>query len=344
MLVAACLIAALNVFLAIYSLRSRPQRKNWDRKNVVHLPFYLAGVGMACGTILSVPTVVCATDQNWMFAFFGVMVLVCDSMMAAYLNCVIRFDDKGFETRNLFGISRSCSYAEVESIRSGRDIRIYFRGHSVLIHGISYGGDRFLDAVDKGHKKATGQWVPAYQQKWDPMNGHVDYPWFYLILWIVIGLFAVAMAVMAVYSITVATDPSRIITEAVQFSGYDISSGSLRLYIEGKEDPYLIDYYEDYGEGLPTPEQLCSGQVYIIGTKKNGRYLCSLADTKGQVYITPELERQIYRDNQRFAVWVIVAATPFTVWFCYMGIAVARHPERYSEKVRRLFYKDYFLH
>lgn len=35
---------------------------------------------------------------------------------------------------------------------------------------------------------------------------------------------------------------------------------------------------------------------------------------------------------------------PAGIYFCCMGIAVARHPERYSEKVRRLFYKDGCLH
>ena len=96
MLIAASLIASFNVLLGIASFLTRQKRKNWEQENVVYLPFYLAGVGIVCGTILSIPTVACAMDGDWMFAFFGVVVLACDCMMAAYLNCVIRYDDKGF--------------------------------------------------------------------------------------------------------------------------------------------------------------------------------------------------------------------------------------------------------
>ena len=113
MLIAASLIATFNVFLGIASFLVKQKRKNWEQENVVYLPFYLAGVGIVCGTILSIPTVVCAIDGDWMFAFFGVVVLACDCMMAAYLNCVIRYDDKGFIAQNIFGIKRACSYGEV---------------------------------------------------------------------------------------------------------------------------------------------------------------------------------------------------------------------------------------
>lgn len=343
MLMAACLIVILHIFLAIRCFLAKAQRRNWDREKVVYLPFYLAAVGLVCGTILSIPTVVCAADRNWGFAFFSVMVLTCDSMMAAYLNCVIRYDEKGFVSKNILGIPRSCTYAEVEGIRPGKDSRIYFRGHVILIDGISRGSDRFLDALDRGHKKATGAWVPVCERKWDPMNGHVDYPWFYFILWIVMGLLSIVLAVLAIYSVTVDTDPAKLVTQPVQFCGYDTYDGTLRLYVEGKEDPYLIEYYEDYGEALPSPEQLCDGKTYTIGTGKNSRSLDLLQDENGKVHITPERERQIYRDHQSIAAWCGACGMVLMAWFCYMGIAVARHPERYSEKVRRLFYKDGYL-
>ena len=59
MLVAASLIAAFNILLGIASFLTKQKRKNWEQENVVYLPFYIAGVGIVCGTILSIPTVVC---------------------------------------------------------------------------------------------------------------------------------------------------------------------------------------------------------------------------------------------------------------------------------------------
>lgn len=347
MLIAAILIAAVNILFGIASLLARQQRKEWAQENLVYLPFYLAGVGIICGIILSIPTVVCAIDGDWMFAFFGVVVLACDCMMAAYLNCVIRYDDKGFTARNIFGMKRLCRYGEVEGIRSGRDHRIYFQGHSILIDEISCGADEFLDALDKGYKRATGKWVPistSFRRKWDPMNGHLDYPWVYFVLWVAMGLFCAALPVLMYYVMTSETNPADIVIHDVQFSAYEIDGGSLMLYVEGEEQPYEIGYFQNYGEVLPSPDTLCSGEVYSVGVVGEHHYVESLTGSDGTKYITLETERQVYRDSQRTAAWILCVVAPIGVYFSYLGIAVARNPEKYSEKVRRLFYKDGYLH
>ena len=70
----------------------------------------------------------------------------------------------------------------------------------------------------------------------------------------------------------------------------------------------------------------------------------SLTAADGTAHITPETERQVYRASQQVAVWFLWCVMPFGVYFSYMGIATARHPERYSDKVKRLFYQDGYLH
>ena len=116
------------------------------------------------------------------------------------------------------------------------------------------------------------------------------------------------------------------------------------LYVEGEEQPYEIGYFQNYGEVLPAPEALCSGEAYSVGVVGDRRYVKSLTGSDGTKYITFETERQAYRDSQRVAVWILCVVAPIGVYFCYLGIAVARNPERYSKKVRRLFYKDGYLH
>lgn len=69
MLIAACLIVAVTVILGVASVVTKTQRKNRMQESVVYLPFYLAGVGIVFGGILCIPTVVCAMDGDWMFAF-----------------------------------------------------------------------------------------------------------------------------------------------------------------------------------------------------------------------------------------------------------------------------------
>ena len=116
--------------------------------------------------------------------------------------------------------------------------------------------------------------------------------------------------------------------------------------VDGTETGYLdtsicaIYDGERYEAALPSPEKLCSGETYAVGVEGDRHYVISLTGPDGASHITPETERQVYRDSQRIAVWLLFGASIAGVVFCYMGIAVARHPERYSERVRRLFYKD----
>lgn len=347
MTIVAYIIAAFTAFLWFACMIARHKRKDWVNKKVVYLPFFIAAVGMICGGIISIPMVLCAQDGNWMSAFFGVVVLGCDSMMAAYLNCVIWYDAEGFLARNFFGIKRECSYAHVEGIRSGKASRIYFQGHSVMIDEISVGGDRLIEAIEKGHKRTTGKWVPAstsFKRKWDPMNGHLDYPWVYFIVWGIMGLFCAALPVFMFFVMTSETDPSEIVIHDVQFCAYEIDDESMMLYVEGEELPYEIGYFRNYGEILPVSEELCSGEVYSVGVVRDHRYVKSLTGSDGEKYITLETERQAYRDSQRIAAWILCVAALIGIYFCYLGIMVARNPERYSKKVRRLFYKDGYLH
>ena len=139
------------------------------------------------------------------------------------------------------------------------------------------------------------------------------------------------------------TDPAEVSVREVQFYRYEISDGDLNLYVKGEEDPYKIGYFEHYTDAIPTPEALCSGEKYSVGVEADRRYVVSLTGASGAKYITLESERQNYRDSQRTAVWFLSILSVLGACFCCMGIAVARHPERYSKPVQRLFYKDGFL-
>ena len=344
MMIAAYLVVAITAFLSISSIAARQRRKNWMKEDVVYLPFYLACVGIVCGGILSIPAVVCAMDGDWMFAFFEAIVLACNCMMIAYLNCVIRYNDKGFVVRTFFGIRRSCNYAEVEGIRFGRDHRVYFQGHSIMLDEISVGREQFIEAIDKGYKRATGKWVPSIKRKCDPMNGHIDYPWAYFCLWIFLGAFCAALPVLIVYSMTRETDPAKVTMHNAVFTNYEIMGDELCLYGEDGSTSFLINYYRSYGDALPAPEKLCSGESYLIGTTGKKNYVRCLSDEFGRDYITFETERKVYRDNQRVATCFLVVFSILGVVFCYFGIAIARHPERYGDRFRRLFYKDGVLY
>lgn len=347
MLIAACFIAIFTAVLGVASIIAKRNRKEWIKGRVVYLPFWLALFGMICGGILSIPTVLCAIDRDWLFVLFAVVVLSCDCMMLAYLNCVIWYDDKGFLARNFFGVKKECGFAAVEGIRFGKDQRIFFQGHCVVIDEISYGSEDFIAALDSGHKKATGKWIPTYSSsrwKWDPMNGNIDYPWFYFFLWVFMILLCIFILAAMLISMTSETDPDEVRMYSTSFIEYKIDGEELCLYAREDGLSFIIDYYSSYEDHLPEPETLCSGEIYHIGASGKNRYVKSLSDSAGKIYITYALERQVYRDNQKNAIWFMGVFCIAGIVFSCFGIAVARNPDRYSDRVRRLFYKDGVLH
>ncbi len=178
----------------------------------------------------------------------------------------------------------------------------------------------------------------------DPMNGHIEYPWMYFSLWLLLIVMLIAISALCIYSMTAETDPANLTIQTVIFSRYETNEGTLHLYTADDEKQFSIAYYQRYGDTLLDPEQLCNGQSYQIYTENDSKHIRGLRDSQGREYITPELERQIYRDSNREAFIFIGLLVPLGIVFGIMGILVARNPERYPEWVQRLFYKKDVLH
>jgi hypothetical protein len=176
MLILSFSAALLSVILSVASIVSRKKRKEWHRENVVCLPFYMAVLGCLGSVGLSVPMIACAMDGEWLFLVFVTVVVVCDGLMAAYLNCVVRYDDEGFRAGNLLGISRWYSYGQIKGIREGKDLKIYLPGRRVLIDEIHEGREAFITTLERGYRKATGKRLPSKPRKWDPMNVQWETP------------------------------------------------------------------------------------------------------------------------------------------------------------------------
>lgn len=340
MLMISVAVTAVHVMLAICCILERKKRKDWIRKKIVYLPFSLAGMGMFFGSIFCLLTIVCAQGGDWVIPVFATLALACDCLMIAYLNCVIRYDNKGFEARNFFGIKRSCDFGDVEALRPGRTSKVYFQGDCLLIDTYSLGIAQFVDTLDEGHKQSNGSGVPYKERRPDPMNGNLDHPWGYFILAIVMMVGCIAIAALGWYSITAEIDPADVTIREVQFTDCQVREGDLLLSVQGEERPFRIDYYEEYEEVLPSREELCNGQKFLMGVEKGSYGICILTMSDGTELITMEMERQVYRDRNRVAVWVLTVFSVLGVWGCYMMIAVARNPERYPTWVRRLFYRS----
>ncbi len=345
-LIAWC-VTALTVLLGIICILTREKRKQLPKTGTVQLPFGMALIGMIGGLILAIPAIYFSRDGLLPVLLFSVFILLTDTLMVGYINCVITYDSKGFTARNFFGICRSCLYTQVKGVREGKDCWVYFGNHRILVDCLSQGGSKFYSTLCKNYTAQTGKLLPEYPRRWDPMNGHVEYPWFYFIMWIVLALFCVGFMVLAVYCLTVETKMEDLIPHTVTFTDYklDDHGKELVLYAPGYENPFRIGYYKDYGDDRITPEALCAGESYTAYTQREDRgHIYRLTDRYGTELITPEQERSIYRGRQMPAFILMLILSPLGVVFSIFGIILTRNPEKYPDWLKKLYYREGYLH
>ncbi len=339
-------VTALTVILGIGCIVTWGKRRQLPKTGTVQLPFVMALIGMIGGPILALPALYFSKDGLLPVVLFSVFILLADSLMLGYLHCVITYDSKGFTARNIFGIRRSCLYSQVKGVREGKDCWVYFGNHRILVDALSQGGNKFRNALHKYYTAQTGKILPEYPRRWDPMNGHIEYPWFYFIMWIVLALFCVAFTVLPVYCLTVETTPEELTAHTVTFTDYktDEYGKDLLLYAPGYEKPFRIQYYADYRDIRITPEALCAGGSYTVYTmRENGGGIHRLTDGRGADLITLEQERSIYRSRQMPAFILMLILSPLGVVFCIFGIFVTRNPEKYPDWLKKLYYKEGYL-
>ncbi len=339
----------LTAALALWSIMTRKRRKTEDAACRVCLPFWMAVIGMIGGGIFCIPVFAFAKEGLAPILIFSGFTLLGDCLMVAYINCEITYDRAGFTVCSFWGIRRSCRWADVKGVRAGRDHWIYIGKCRYLVDALSSGSERFLAALSRGYRDQTGKDLPmeaSFGRKWDPMNGHIEYPWFYFILWIVLALFCVGFTVLAVYCLTVETKPEELTAHTVTFTDYkmDEHGKDLLLYAPGYEKPFRIGYYEDYADPCITPEALCAGETYTAYTQReNGGSIYRLTDGHGADLITMEQERSIYRSRQMPAFILMLIMSPLGVVFSIFGIFITRNPQKYPDWVKKLYYKEGYL-
>lgn len=112
-----------------------------------------------------------------------------------------------------------------------------------------------------------------------------------------------------------------------------------QLYAEGFELPFEVNHY---GTLVPDPAALCTGESYqvIYRTWSDRYYVEELRRSDGTPIFTHADERRAYHEDQDLAGIACVIAFSLGAVYWVLGIIVTLHPERYSHRVLRLFYKE----
>ena len=338
----ALFVTALTAALAVACIIARVRRNREGYDHLVCLPFRFAVIGMLAGAGLCAAAIVSALSGELASLGFSAFALVCCLLMNAYLSKLVRYDRKGFTCRSFFGVTRECSFRDVEGMHGEQNVHIYFQGRSYFLDEASAGLPAFLSALRSAYKREHGRPLPKVRLRRDPMNGHLEEPWVYLVLWLLLMAIAVSMIGTLTYLLLHVPPREKLQTVQTAFRAGEVKSEELYLAADSPEGTYCLERYDRY-ENLPEPSFFSSGETFTLGMKPDREDILLLVGEDGTEYVTPELWLRAYQTESLIPFVLLMLFCAFGFAFSCFGIAVTRHPERYSPRFRRLFYQDGML-
>ena len=193
------------------------------------------------------------------------------------------------------------------------------------------------------HNKAMAR---DQKNSFDIFNGNVNNPGELIFVYSLIGIICIATLIFFAVS-SAPKDPDALQYADVQFSRYEIEDAHLHLYIDGKGQYYSVPAYQ---ETLMEAEKFlssCAGNtVFRVGyidypdADQPHCGLESITDSEGTVYLTMEAVHE-YRWGDAPAFYAIFGGITI-VWFIFvlLSIYIGRHPEQFSRRTIKLFFKD----
>ena len=147
-------LSGISSFLTVCAcgvlLRYWRQAAKSGEKGKVQLPIGLAALGII-GTVFSlVPAfIVAILDGDILLSIlFVALSLLGTTLIVAFVNCRITYDENEFTAKNFFGIKRTFKYEQVTAIKvRTHETFIYVGKHRVMVDELSKGGAEFIALV-----------------------------------------------------------------------------------------------------------------------------------------------------------------------------------------------------
>lgn len=326
----------------------------------VYLPPVCAFVGGIFGTLCLVPVIITTLlrEPIWIpLAFLGFSLLgVALSVM--HLNCRITYDRDGFTHRNFFGNTKRFTYDQITGIKAGNcDDPIYVGRRVILLDENAVGRREFLQMVHKRyHTLNRGRPIPRVKGILpDVFNGHVDGGVGLFVSYVAVSLLFVGM--LAYFTCCVYYMPateSNTTRHEVVFESWDGNDEILYLHAASTTAEEELLYHLRFLDGqvdVDAIKAICDGQtavtVYVERNKPKVKdaYYDIKAMAVGDTFLHTFEESQRLHEAECWPLIPVMGGFA-VLWavYCALSIKVGRNPERYSEKVIRLFFKDGYVH
>ena len=334
-------------------LMDKLQKPRKGKEGLVILPKFLAIIG-AAGSLFFL---ILAAVFYWkgeglggilVFLFFSAL---SGSLILAYFNCRITYDETGFWAKNFLGIKRHFTYDQITGIRRGvQETHLYVGKHHYMVDKLSVGGSEFLIFANSRYRTMhNNRPIPEiHRAKVDLFRGNIRNPGNFLFAYILMGSCCIGFLIFLICTAFLPSTPENTVEQALYFSSCRIEDRNIVL-ISSNPEEYRISFFDEETD-LQGIRAVCDGQTPLTVYSKrmdpddgepwySVRAILSRDKTILSFDEADRLRRQEYWPLPLFGFVFCL------LWAAYVigSIVVGRNPKKYSKRTVRLFFKDDYV-
>lgn len=283
----------------------------------------------------------------WAFVLIIILNLLPISIIIAYINCRIHYNDKGFTHKNFFGIKREYTYDQITGIiYAANESFLYIGEKRIMLDELQVGGKEFIFFVKKQYHKIYKNEIPKIKPKKDIFKGNLKSPTGFLLIYGLLILLAIMVTTITSFSVFYPSSESDTEQLQVNFSSCNKVDGELVMKTTDNNYFHLRYSDEPYDKLLT----ICSGNklVTVYCDKINPKhgddyYLIKAVKYNDEFVLSFDDTNRIQRQMLWPIMFVAVIIDAVVIWFIVFTIMIARNPQKYKKKTVQLFFKDGYL-
>lgn len=334
-----CVYASLAVLIIISALRAKAKRR--DEANAVRLRPLVLVVGLADLVLFAAFTFLAsaaASAAAWVFFAFST---VGAYLVASYLNCSVCRDGDGFRVTDVFTVTRAYSISDVTAVECLPDggAIVHVGRRSIRLDRITVGSEEFIGSLEE----AGAPFCKKARRGFDPFNGNVADPAGFVVVFVIAAVLAVVLTVGMTVSFVRSRvpDAAELIKSEVRFDGYGQNGSALELFADG-EKYFVFRSAKTLAKRDELLRRIGRGETFTVQSD-GGNDLYAITGAGGEVFLEYDVMKTAQNSNRRLGVVCVAAIDAMLVFIIGGCLAVGRHPERYGERTKRLFFKKGYL-
>lgn len=348
------IILGIYIFLATFLLirmKTSKRKSNKENETIISLSkilLYVGAIGFGLFIIASIVLFLTnSTILSFVFLLFSIMGY---SLLLAYFNCTITYNETEFTHRNFWGISKTFSYNDITGIYSKKkDVKIFIGKKCIRVDETAVNKDIFIGFVRKQYRKSNnGNAIPIVSPKSDIFKGNIANPGEFIFVYSSIIVFIVVCLVIVTVAET-SNSSKEIQSSTVSFAKCNEYKDVLYLYTSDNKE-YRIAHYKKVVSDLDGVYELCNGREALDVTYtfhddevRPFHWLESITAKDGTIWLSAEVVEEVGNANARLGIILISSIVALMLIFIVASIYIGRNVEKFKPWIVKLFFKSNYV-